>query len=116
MQEKIEPYRTVLHATKYKELFYTSPYRGLWRFSAGNGVESALVGPQYPTEKALLQDMDRYAGVYGCESAVPEKQGETIHLREALRQIRDARPTQWQGNVATLHWCQEIARKALENI
>ena len=40
---------------------------------------------------------------------------EIMHLRETLRQIRDARPTQWQGNQATLEWCQRIAAKAIES-
>jgi len=76
---------TTVHQTRYPELGYTdtgigsyvvnryapkdrwikSP-AGSWRFV--DTSTGAHVGPYYVTKIELLQDLDRYAGVFGCEA------------------------------------------------
>jgi hypothetical protein len=52
------------HPTRFPELAYRRDFPGVWRFvdvSTGHSV-----GPHYPTRAALLEDLERYAGVFGC--------------------------------------------------
>lgn len=52
---------------RYKELYYDKYGPGLWRFI--DAATGAVVGPQYATQAELLADVERYAGVFGCEGA-----------------------------------------------
>lgn len=57
--------KTKINSTKYAELRYALQEPGLWRFIA----DSHVVGPQYPTREALLNDLERYAYQFGCAGA-----------------------------------------------
>lgn len=55
-----------VHLTRFTELAYQ--YQGVlnWRIidrSTGNAV-----GPQYPRERALLADFERFADQFGCNA------------------------------------------------
>lgn len=50
--------------TRYPELDYQRQGTGNWRIIDTDG--NAVVGAQYASEKELLADLDRYAGVFGC--------------------------------------------------
>jgi hypothetical protein len=61
-----------VNKTRFDELGYTQADRGLWRFvdltnPKADGLPSC-VGPSYPTERALLADLQRYAEFFGCNS------------------------------------------------
>ena len=55
------------HPTRYAELGYWNPSRGMWRiFATDGGPWRATIGPIYHTKAELLADLDRYARDYGC--------------------------------------------------
>jgi hypothetical protein len=51
--------------TRFRELSYQCQGKGNWRFL--DNSTGAAIGPQHPTRKSLLTDLERYAEVFGCD-------------------------------------------------
>jgi hypothetical protein len=51
--------------TRFPELGYQHQGKDAWRIL--DRSTGAAVGPLYPTRESLLADLERFAGVFGCE-------------------------------------------------
>ena len=82
-----------MHKTRFPELNYTKDGPGLWRFVCAESGKR--VGPQYESRKKLLQDLNRYAYMYGCSSKRDHEETSTqdkVHAPYTRSDINDAMP------------------------